>query len=98
MTFGTHVWPVNTPKSLLLFAHTQNGQGKMAAKRQVPTGYKISKFCRRQTTFGRHVEDIKATKKVFWGKTRTQKGSGKMAAEVQSWSQQFECLNMLGFQ
>ena len=46
----------------------------------------------------RCVQDIKATKKVSWGKTRTQKGRGKMAAEVQSWSQQFECLNVLGFQ
>ena len=46
----------------------------------------------------RCVQDIKATKKVSWGKTRTQKGRGKMAAEVQSWSQQFECLNLLGFQ
>ena len=47
---------------------------------------------------GRRVENIKATKKVSWGKTGTQKGSGKMAAEVQSWSQQFEYLNVLGFQ
>ena len=47
---------------------------------------------------GRRVENIKATKKVSWCKTRTQKGRGKMAAEVQSWSQQFECLNVLGFQ
>ena len=44
MTFGMHVWPVNTPKSFLLFARTQNGRGKMAAKRQVPMGYKSSKF------------------------------------------------------
>ena len=46
---------------------------------------------------GRRVENIKATKKVSWCKTRTQKGRGKMAAEVQSWSQQFQCLNVLGF-
>ena len=47
---------------------------------------------------GRRVENIKATKKVSWCKTHAQKGCGKMAAEVQSLSQQFECLNMLGFQ
>ena len=47
---------------------------------------------------GRRVENIKATKKVSWCKTHAQKGCGKMAAEVQSWSQQFECLNVLGFQ
>ena len=55
-------------------------------------------FCRRQTKIGTRVENIKATKKVSWCKTHAQKGRGKMAAEVQSWSQQFECLNVLGFQ
>ena len=48
--------------------------------------------------FNRPVEDIKAIKKVSWGKTRSQNGCGKMAAKVQSWSQQFEYLNVLGFQ
>ena len=43
-TFGTHVWPVSMPKSFLLFVRTQNGRGKMAAKRQIPMGYKSSKF------------------------------------------------------
>ena len=33
--------------------------------------------------FNRPVEDIKAIKKVSWGKTRTQKGRGKMAAKCQ---------------
>ena len=43
-TSGTHVWPVSMPRSFLLFARTQNGRGKMAAKCQVPMGYKSSKF------------------------------------------------------
>ena len=43
-TFGTHVWPVHTPRSFLLFLRTQKGRGKMAAKRQVPMGQKNSKF------------------------------------------------------
>ena len=55
-------------------------------------------FCRRQTKIGTRLGSIKATKKVSWCKTRTQKGRGKMAAKGQSWSQQFECLNVLGFQ
>ena len=43
-TFGTHVWPVNTPRSLFLFVRTQNGRGKMVAKRQVSIAPKVVKF------------------------------------------------------
>ena len=64
----------------------------MAAKRQVPMGKKSSEFVvgKRKSVdvwkIGRRVENIKATKKVSKCKTCAQKGRGKMAAEVQSWS------------
>ena len=98
MTFGTNVCPVHTPRLLLLFTLTQKGRGKMAAKRQVPMGIKSSKFVVGKRKSVDVWRTSKATKKVSWCKTRTQKGRGKMAAKGQSWSQQFECLNMLGYQ
>ena len=60
MRFGVHVWPGDTPRSFLLFAHPQNGCGKMAGKHQVPIATKVVKFQQDlalliSTRFGTHV-------------------------------------------
>ena len=44
MRFGTHVWPGNTLRSVLMFVRPQNGRDKIAAKHKVPIATKVVKF------------------------------------------------------